>query len=239
MALPELVVILGGGVTGLSLAMRLSEHDIPVQLFEKNKTVGGLAGTLRQSGYCLDVGPHSFFSEDDDIRNFVLDHFQETLSQQPRIVKLFYEGRYLDYPLTPQAVLFQMGIGNGLKAAVSYIKSRLVRPSGAALNPAKDETVEDWAIKSFGPHLYTTFFKPYTEQFWKIKSSELSAKTIPAHTKMSFLNTCKTLIWNNILKIIHLSLNVSVCPRFILEAVFTKLLKKLPLQLKKTGRKSA
>jgi len=58
----------------------------------------------------------------------------------------------------------------------------------------EEETVEDWAIASFGEHLYRTFFKPYTEQFWKIPCSELSSRTIPTHTRMSFINTLRLLL---------------------------------------------
>jgi hypothetical protein len=31
--------------------------------------------------------------------------------------------------------------------------------------PIEDETVEDWAIGSFGEHLFRTFFKPYHPKY--------------------------------------------------------------------------
>ena len=54
--------------------------------------------------------------------------------------------------------------------------------------------MEDWAIASFGEHLYRTFFKPYTEQFWKVSCSQLSSRSIPTHTRMSFFNTLRLLV---------------------------------------------
>ena len=187
------VVILGAGFSGLSLAWRLSGRGVNVMVLESGETVGGLAGTLKEDGYCMDVGPHSFFTEDDSIRDAVLGLFGNRLSAQPRQVKFYYEGKYLDYPLTAYNVLVQMGIGSGIRTALSFIKSK-VFPRTRPLAEDQDETVEDWAIASFGEHLYRTFFKPYTEQFWKVPCSELSSRSIPTHTRMSFFNTLLLLL---------------------------------------------
>ena len=98
------VIILGAGVSGLSLAWKLSEHGVKVHVLESASTVGGLAGTIRENGYCMDIGPHSFFSEDTEILNIVLDLFDNRLMPKPRKVKFFYQGRFLDYPLTAHSL---------------------------------------------------------------------------------------------------------------------------------------
>ncbi len=185
------VIILGAGVTGLSLAWRLSRLGIKVIVLESSETVGGLAGTLREDEYCMDFGPHSFFSEDTEILDTVLDLFDNRLIPKPRRVKFYYQGRFLDYPLTPFGVLFQMGFWSGVRAALSFLKSKMTPRVPV---PAEKETVEDWALASFGEHLYRTFFKPYTEQFWKVPCTELSSRSIPTHTRMSFINTCRLLL---------------------------------------------
>lgn len=192
-------IILGGGISGLSLAWKLAENGVPVTLLEAGEQTGGLARTVRHNGYGMDVGPHSFFSEDEEIVRVVLDLFHGRLQSSPRRVKFYYEGKYLDYPLTAGTVLFQMGYWNGIRSALSFLQSRL-RPPRPAPPPGEDETVEDWALASFGEHLYRTFFKPYTEQFWKVPCAELSARSIPTHTRMSFLNTLKLLFLKNIAK---------------------------------------
>ena len=185
------VIILGAGVTGLSLSWRLGLLGVKTIVLESSKTIGGLAGTLREDGYCMDFGPHSFFSEDTEILDTVLELFDNTLTPKPRRVKFYYQGRFLDYPLTPHGVLFQMGFWAGVRSALSFIKSK-IKPRAHV--PIEDETVEDWAIGSFGEHLYRTFFKPYTEQFWKVPCTELSSRSIPTHTRMSFINTCRLLL---------------------------------------------
>jgi protoporphyrinogen oxidase len=187
------VIILGAGISGLSLALRLIHHEVDVFILEASKTTGGLAGTIRENGYCMDVGPHSFFTDDTEILNTVLQLFNDTLIASPRQVKFYYKGKYLDYPLTAYSVLFQMGVWSGILAGLSFIKSKALAKIHRSIE-GEEETVEDWAIKSFGKHLYKTFFKPYTEQFWKMPCTELSSRTIPSHTRMSFINTLRLLL---------------------------------------------
>ena len=191
------VIILGAGFSGLSLAWKLGSLGIKVSVIESDETVGGLAGTLRQDGYCMDVGPHSFFTEDTQILENVLKLFNNMLTSQPRQVKFFYQGKYLDYPLTAYNVLVQMGIRSGIRTALSFLKSKIF-PRRHPTIEGQDETVEDWAVRSFGEHLYNSFFKPYTEQFWKLPCSELSSRSIPTHTRMSFFNTLLLLFWKRV-----------------------------------------
>jgi protoporphyrinogen oxidase len=187
------VVVLGAGISGLSAAWRLCDNGIRVDVLESSPSVGGLAGTFRKDNYCLDFGPHSFFSDDQQIVNTVLRLFENKLEPQQREVKFYYRGKYLDYPLTAQSILLQMGLWSGIQAALSFLKGVLF-PSKRVATEEEDETVEDWAITSFGEYLYRSFFKVYTEQFWGIPCSELSSRSIPTHTRMSFMNTLRLLL---------------------------------------------
>ncbi|MBC8427239.1 MAG: FAD-dependent oxidoreductase [Deltaproteobacteria bacterium] len=191
------VIILGAGFSGLSLAWKLGSLGIKASVIESDTTVGGLAGTLRQNGYCMDIGPHSFFTEDKEIHHKVLSLFNNRLAPKPRDVKFYYQGKYLDYPLTAYNVLIQMGIWSGIRTGLSFLKSKIF-PRSRPVIEGQDETVENWAVRSFGEHLYNSFFKPYTEQFWKLPCSELSSRSIPTHTRMSFFNTLLLLFWKRV-----------------------------------------
>ena len=191
------VIILGAGFSGLSLAWELSKHGTKVSVIESNGTVGGLACTLRQNRYYMDIGPHSFFTEDTYILDTVLGLFNNKFPSKPREVKFYYQGKYLDYPLSAYNVLIQMGIWSGIRTVLSFLKSKIF-PKRLPIIEGQDETVEDWAVRSFGEHLYHSFFKPYTEQFWKLPCSELSSRSIPTHTRMSFFNTLMLLFWKRV-----------------------------------------
>ncbi len=60
------IVIIGGGITGLSAAYRLSElsgernHLLDVTLIEARDRLGGVIHTIKQDGFLIDSGPDNF-----------------------------------------------------------------------------------------------------------------------------------------------------------------------------------
>ena len=61
------IIIIGAGITGLSSAWKLSEKGYNVNVIESDKTIGGLAKSIKVENYYFDIGPHSFFSEDKSV----------------------------------------------------------------------------------------------------------------------------------------------------------------------------
>ncbi|NLT52559.1 MAG: phytoene desaturase [Ignavibacteria bacterium] len=51
------VAIIGAGLSGLAAALRLSKAGFKVTVFEQNKTFGGKAGEIKESGFRFDTGP--------------------------------------------------------------------------------------------------------------------------------------------------------------------------------------
>lgn len=51
------VVVIGGGLGGLSAAIRLAKSGFSVQLFEQQPSLGGKMNELRQDGFRFDTGP--------------------------------------------------------------------------------------------------------------------------------------------------------------------------------------
>lgn len=51
------VVVIGGGVGGLSGAIRLAQMGYKVHLYEKNKILGGKMGRIHSDGFRFDTGP--------------------------------------------------------------------------------------------------------------------------------------------------------------------------------------
>jgi protoporphyrinogen oxidase len=197
------VVIIGAGITGLSVAWRLIDKGFNVKIVEADSNVGGLAKSIKIDDYYFDIGPHSFFSEDKEVFDSIMSLFHGEESAMPfskRTVKMWFRNRYVDYPLSAKSVLFQMGLMSPilsfLSFAKSYIKNIIVKRD--ANTPL---TIEEWAINNFGKYLFLNFFKPYTEQFWKISTSELSHRVIPSSRKMDFAKTLKQLLINKYLEL--------------------------------------
>jgi phytoene desaturase len=55
--LSKKVVVIGGGLSGLSVAALMAHDGWEVLLIEKNKTLGGRARVLRKDGFAFDMGP--------------------------------------------------------------------------------------------------------------------------------------------------------------------------------------
>ena len=116
-------VIIGGGITGLSTAWKLAENGKEVIILESSDSVGGLAKSVKVDNYYFDIGPHSFFSEDKEIFNAVMDLFKGEAGAMPyskRSVKMWFRDRYVDYPLSAKSVLFQMGLISPILSSLSF-----------------------------------------------------------------------------------------------------------------------
>lgn len=194
------IIILGAGISGLSAAWKLASFGFRVILVEASEQVGGLAGTVRKDGYCLDFGPHSFFSHDEEIRRIFLELFEGTLQPQNRDAKFYFQGKYLDYPINAANLVAQMGFQPALQTGVSFLYQRLRRIFHKNSVSSEAQNVEEWVRENFGDYLYRFFFKPYTEQFWKMPCEELSARSIPSHTRMSFIKALGSLLSRKIKK---------------------------------------
>ena len=199
------IVVIGGGITGLSIAWKLSEKGYEVKVIEMDKFIGGLARSIKIENYFFDIGPHSFFSEDKEVFKKVMDLFKSEPSEIPyskRIVKMMFRGKYVDYPLSAKSILVQMGILSAIMCSLSFAKSYIITSiSSLFVKKTQNQnlTIKQWAIDSFGKYLYLNFFKPYTEQFWKIETSELSHRVIPSSTRTDFAKALKHALKNKYL----------------------------------------
>jgi protoporphyrinogen oxidase len=54
------VTIVGGGVAGLTAALRLAERGVAVTILEKGPLMGGNLSGVWHAGACYDVYPHMF-----------------------------------------------------------------------------------------------------------------------------------------------------------------------------------
>jgi len=190
------VLVLGGGASGLGVAWKLAENNIPVELIELKNEIGGLAATVRKDGYYLDYGPHYFLSEKPEIIKKVTGLFKEDFGREmptlKRDAKLLFKGRFLNYPLNIRNILFEIPFTESLLIVSSYFYRQLLESIKKLLKrETPDKNFEVWAKKNFGDYLFKIFFKPYTEQFWGIPCDKLAPRTLPTNTRLSFFKALK------------------------------------------------
>jgi len=99
------VAIIGGGITGLTAAFRLSERGIPVTLYEAGNRVGGPMQTINENGYLSEFGPNTILETSPKITALINDLGldQRRLDSNPAMDKNFIvrNGKMRRLPTSP------------------------------------------------------------------------------------------------------------------------------------------
>lgn len=163
------VVIIGAGPAGLTAAVELTRRGHTPLILEADSQVGGISRTVERDGWRFDLGGHRFFTKVQRVDQFwhsVLS--DDDFMLRPRMSRIFYNGKFYDYPLRAFNALRNLGILEAVRCVLSYAWAR-VRP------PRDQSHFEGWVAARFGWRLYRTFFKTYTEKVWGIPANEIQA----------------------------------------------------------------
>jgi protoporphyrinogen oxidase/nucleoside-diphosphate-sugar epimerase len=165
------VAVIGGGPAGLTAAYELQKHSgnsfKPV-VFEATDDVGGIARTESYKGFRFDIGGHRFFTKVKEVEALWHEVGGADFILRPRQSRIFYRGKYYDYPLKIFNALSNMGPVEAMQIMLSYFKWR-VSPH------REEENFEQWVTNRFGKRLFQHFFKSYTEKVWGIPCTEIRA----------------------------------------------------------------
>ena len=168
---PEIdALVIGGGPAGLTGALQLHEltDDRMALVVEAGDRVGGIARTEEHRGYRFDIGGHRFFTKVPEVEAIWDDLMGDDFIDVPRSSRIFYRGRFFDYPLRVGNALGNLGVKESVHAGLSWIKWR-IWPSRT------EENFEQWVCNRFGGRLYWHFFRTYTEKVWGIPGTEIQA----------------------------------------------------------------
>src|SRR3954466_15215984 len=184
-------VVLGGGPAGLTAAYLLAKEGLPVIVLEANEKVGGLAMTEERDGYRFDLGGHRFFTkskEVDDLWHEVLD---EEFLLRPRMSRIYWNKRYLDYPLRGPDVIRKLGPVELARCMASYLYA-------AARPTKKEDSLEEGVTNRFGRRWLELFFKTYNEKVWGVPASEIRSEWAAQRIKgLSFFSAAKAAFFGN------------------------------------------
>lgn len=97
----QVVIVIGGGIGGLSTAIHLAKKKCAVILFEKNDKVGGKMGEIRQDGFRWDIGPSVVTMRDvlEDLFRFAgkrLEDYLQLFPVDPITRYFFPNGKQLE-----------------------------------------------------------------------------------------------------------------------------------------------
>ena len=139
------------GPAGLTAAYELSNHQIKSVVLEGADKVGGIARTETYKGYRFDIGGHRFYTKVEVVDKLWHEVLGNDFISVPRLSRIYYQGRFFNYPLEAYNALFNLGIIDSTLILLSYFKAKL-KPS-----PTEDN-FEQWVSNRFGRRLYRTFF---------------------------------------------------------------------------------
>ncbi len=170
------VVILGGGLAGLSCGYELVQCGHRVTVLEREPHVGGMASSFIEDGeeyWTQDFGPHRFHSQDANLIGHVRDILGDNVVTAQRLSRIVLFNKFFDYPLVMKNVLTSMPRWLLVKALLDYAWVRFL--DSTKLRKYDDVSFESWTTRRFGRTLYKIFFGQYTEKAWKMSPSQISA----------------------------------------------------------------
>jgi protoporphyrinogen oxidase len=163
------VVIIGAGPAGLTAAYELAKRGGRAVVIEADEIVGGISRTVERDGWRFDIGGHRFFTKVPEVERFWHEVLpDEDFMLRPRKSRIYYRGKFYDYPLKASNALANLGVIEAVRCVLSYAWAR-VRP------PADQDMYEGWLAARFGWRLYNHFFKTYTEKVWGHPPAEMPA----------------------------------------------------------------
>jgi protoporphyrinogen oxidase len=185
------VAVLGGGPAGLTAGYLLAKRNVPVVVFEAEDQVGGIAKTEVRDGYRFDLGGHRFFTKSKEVNDLWHEVLNEEFLLRPRLSRIYWNGKFLQYPLEGMDVVRKLGPVELVRAGLSYLRA-LIKPKG------DEQDLETWVSNRFGKRLYELFFKSYTEKVWGVPCSELRAEWAAQRIKgLSFFSAAKAAFFGN------------------------------------------
>jgi protoporphyrinogen oxidase len=164
-------VVLGGGVSALGFAKRLSEHGRSVLVLEKEATVGGLSRTLHHQGFYLDFCAHRFHTNNRELLSEILALPGLSMTRHIKKSRIYMFGKYLKYPFELQNLLRAMPLTDSLLAGLSFGRNLLAKQ----FRTPRLVSYKDWFVHLYGHRLYETMCRPYTSKIWHTDPAEISA----------------------------------------------------------------
>jgi protoporphyrinogen oxidase len=189
--MPDKTFVLGAGPAGLTAAYVLGKAGGNAVVLEAEPQVGGLAKTVEIDGFRFDLGGHRFFTKAHEVEALWDEIMGDELLLRPRMSRIYWNNKFLDYPLRGPDVIRKLGPVELTRCVASYAKA-------AATPNKKEESLEDWVSNRFGRRLFELFFKTYTEKVWGVPTTEIRAEWAAQRIRgLSFTSAAKAAFLGN------------------------------------------
>jgi len=151
-----MILILGGGVTGLAAARTLAEAGLAYQVLERASRPGGYARSFRAGDFSFDCSGHLLHTSRPETTELLARLAPRTFAAHERRAEIFLLGRRVPYP-------FQAHLGALPRAAARQALAGFER---AQARPRRGTPVGfvPFVRAAFGEEMGRLFFFPYNEK---------------------------------------------------------------------------
>lgn len=168
------VAIIGGGITGLTAAFRLSQNNLPVTLYEASGRVGGVIQSLRQDGYLAEFGPNTLFETSPKISTLIADLKLEgrRVYSDPRANRRYIVrgGKPVLLPGSPLAFLGTALFSTAAK--LRLLEEPFIRRAPAAC----EENLAEFVKRRMGQEFFDYAINPFVAGVYAGDPARLSVK---------------------------------------------------------------
>ena len=162
--------ILGGGLSGLTLARLLQEQGRDVVVLEAEREYGGLCRSKTERGFTFDTGgSHIIFSRDTDVLAFMRRMIAGNDQRNDRNTKIFYKQQFIKYPF--ENGLFDLPPEDRFFCINGFVKNLIAVEKGEIPAPAN---FREWIYCTFGNGIAECYMVPYNEKIWKYPTDRMS-----------------------------------------------------------------
>jgi UDP-galactopyranose mutase len=154
-------LILGAGITGLSLAYHLKGQEYA--LYEMDNKVGGMCKTENVDGFLFDYGEHFIRVDNGYVRRLIKKLLQNNVRSQSLNSAIYSEGRLTNYPF--QTNLYGLPLNVVKKCLVGYVNALCAKKQNER---EEINNFEQWIYTNFGEGIAEYFMIPYNEKIWTL-----------------------------------------------------------------------
>jgi len=160
------VVIIGGGLSGLTAGRALAAAGADYLIVEELDRPGGLCRTEAADGFTFDYTGHLLHLREGASRDLILDLIGDRLVEHKRRASVFVEGVFVNYPI--QAHFSQL--------PEPYAETCLAELLDAADRKVPGEmSFDQWAVRRFGRTLAGLFMIPYNRKLYVHPLEEMTS----------------------------------------------------------------